>query len=216
MPDINELGLPTDDVVEIDYDAPEPGSFPPQLYPGEFVALFKLEDDPFTTVEIAPVEGQPKRKYFQVNHIAVITHQVPSSEDPSLMIDEEVSLRFQRVNAYKHPKMSNSSLGDLIRALNLRFSTTPTPEVIASELRQVDGRATYSCEVGWRAYCKDCEIDISTHARKKKVKSGDAAAWPKGADGQYEPQAACPKCHKKYFGNAEIMRYKLPSETATS
>lgn len=209
MPDINELGLAPEDVGPIDYDAPESGSFPPQLNVGTFTFVFNLEEDPFDKVEITG-EDKVKRPYLQIQHIAKTEIQEPSPADPNLMIPKEVELRFQRVNTYKHSKMPNSSFGDLMRALNIRFSGVVTPQVIEQELRQIDGRVSYQAEVGWRAYCKTDEIEISTSARKKKIKSGDQAAWPKDANGNFLEMAECPKCKTKMYGNAEIVRYKLP------
>lgn len=209
MADVNDLGLPPDEAIEIDYNAPEPGSFPPSLYPGTYTFLFKLEDDPLDTVEI---EG---RKYLQVRHIAKTEVQEPSPNDPSTMVTRDVELRFQRVNAYKHPKMANSSLGDLIRSLDLRFSGPMTTQNIVAELRGIEERKSYQAEVGWRTYCKSCEKEVATHPRKKKVKEGSQVAWPKGADGRFTDMAECPGCHSKMFGNAEVVRYKLPTAEAS-
>ncbi len=203
MPDINALGLPPEEAVDIDYNAPEPGSFPPQLYPGTFQFLFKLEDDPLDTVTI---QGN---KYLQIQHIAVTQVQ---DTDPATgeQIAHEVALRFQRVNDYKHPKVPNSSLGDLIRALDLHFTGPLTRGAIIAELQGISERRSYTAEVGWRVYCKACEMEIATHTRKKRVKAGEQVAWPKGADGRFIDMAECPKCHTKMYGNAEIVRYKLP------
>jgi uncharacterized protein with PIN domain len=103
--------------------------------------------------------------------------------------------------------MPNSALGDLIRSLGIHIEGALTPAVIASTLRGIDGRSTLKAEIGWRVYCKPCNQTISTHPRKKK---GDVA-WPRAADGQYEELVSCPKCGAKNFGNAEVVRHKLPA-----
>lgn len=208
MPDINDLGLPPEEVGSIDYNAPEPGSFPPQLNPGNYRFVFHLEEDPWDTVLI---EG---RKYMQVVHKATTTLQGAAANN-GMGGEQEIELRFQRVNFYKHPAMANSSAGDLIRALNLQVTGGLTPQAVASLFQSVDGRASYDAEVGWRVYCKDDEIEVSTHARKKKIKAGEQVPWPKGADGKLLEQATCPKCKRRMFGNAEIMRYKLPGAEAS-
>jgi len=211
---INDLGLPPEEVGEIAWDAPESGSYPPQLYPGDYTFIFKLEEDPYARVEIE-CEDLIKRKFLQIMHIAKTEVQEPVPDKPGEFATHEVALRFQRVNFYKHSKMHNSSAGDLIRSLRIRFTGGLYPEPIDQELRAIEERRSYLAEVGWRAYCKSCEIEISTHPRKKRIKSGDQVAWPKNGDGRYVEQAACPKCNTKMYGNAEIMRYKLPEPHTT-
>ena len=211
MPDINELGLPPDEILEpIDYEAPEPGSFPPSLKPGTYTFLFKLEEDPLDTVEITLEDGITKRKFLQIQHIAKTTVQEPNPEFNGETVDREVELRFQRVNFYKHSKMANSSAGDMIRAMDLRLTGALTPQLIVNELRAIEERRSYQAEVGWRVYCKADEIEIATNTRKKRIKAGEQVAWPKDKDGHYCEMAECPKCHSKMYGQAEIVRYKLP------
>ena len=145
MPDINDLGLPPDEILDpIDYDAPEPGSFPPQLSVGSYTFIFKLEDDPFSTVEITQEDGISKRRYLQINHIAKTEIQEKVGEE---MVPKNVELRFQRVNFYKHPKMSNSSAGDLLRALDMRFTGPMTSQLIATELQGISERKSYTADV---------------------------------------------------------------------
>lgn len=203
MPDINELGLPPEEVGVVDYDAPESGTFPPSLPAfSRHSFIFELEDDPFSTIEI---DG---KKYLAVAFKARTT-----VTDPQTQESREVDLRYQRVNFYKHPKVPNSSAGELIRALGLRFSGPLSPQLIAQEFQQISGRATFTGEVGWRAYCKGCELEIATHTRKKRVKEGKQVEWPR-ENGQLPEQAACPKCGSRYFGNAEVVRYILPTAAA--
>lgn len=208
MPDINSLGLPPEEVGQIDYDAPEPGAFPPSLKVGSYTFIFKLEEDPFDTVEIE-CEDHIKRKFLTISHIAKTeVQEVAENGDPTM---REVELRYQRVNFYKHSKMTNSSAGDLIRALNIRFTGSVTAQAVEQELRAIEERRSYLADVGWRAYCKNCEVEISTNARKKRIKAGDQVQWPKDKTGNYVEMAECPKCHTKMYGNAEITRYKLPA-----
>jgi hypothetical protein len=206
MANIDDLGLPEDAVDAVDYDAPESGSFPPSLKPGVYQFLFKLEDDPWGEVEMTVDEHGNKKKFFQVTHIAVTTVQEPEVHD--------VELRYQRVNFYKHPKMPNSSGGELLRALNLRIHGGY--KAIAQALAEVDQRISYSAVVGWKAYCKTDQIEFSTSARKKKIKSGDQYAWPKAVDGVLPEMVECPKCKTKIYAQPEITHYKLPGDVAES
>ena len=211
MPDINDLGLAPEPVGEIDYNAPEPGAFPPQLTPGTYSFVFHLgpvadspASDYFDTIEIGDEAGN-KRKYLQVLHHASTTVQHSNSATGEV-INDEVTLNYQRVNFYKHPKMPNSSAGDLIRALDLRLEGALTPTAIAELFKGVDGRRGYTAEVIWRAFCKTCNTTVSTAPRKKK---GDVP-WPAAVNGVLPEMATCPQCKQKKFGQAEISRYKLP------
>ncbi|KKL95128.1 hypothetical protein LCGC14_1857680, partial [marine sediment metagenome] len=101
MPSIEELGLNPEQLEpgQVDYDAPESGSIPPQVPVGTHEFLFNgLEDDPYS---IMVKDG---RNYLTVAYrVQCLTN------------DKE--LRFQRVSTYKSEKMSNSLLGELFRAL---------------------------------------------------------------------------------------------------
>jgi hypothetical protein len=198
MPNIEDLGLAPEPVGSIDYDAPESGSFPPQLEPFHvYPFVFHLEDDPWDTQE---VDG---RKYLQVGFKASTTVQDQEGS-------HEVELRFQRASFYKSPKMTNSFAGELIRSLDLRVTGNLTAQGISNLFQEADGRRSFLGEVSRTAYCKGCEIEISTHARKKRIKAGEAAPWPKNDDGGYPLDAACPKCHTRYMGRDAIANYKLP------
>ena len=209
MPDINELGLPPEAVGDIDYNAPEPGAFPPQLKPGRYCFVFHLgplaeapANDYYDTVEIEdPPASGFKKKYMQVFHHATTTVQVNGADT------QEVTLNYQRVNFYKHPKMTNSSAGDLIRAMGLHVDGPLTPPAIDGLFRSVDGRRSYDADVVWRMFCKTCNVTVSTAPRKKK---GDIP-WPKpDASGNLPEMVACPQCHQRQYAQAEILRYRLP------
>lgn len=193
MPDINDLNLADEAVGEVDYDAPESGSFPPTLKPGEYEFVFKLEDDPYDTTK---VEG---RDYLQINHKAGYEHDGQDRE-----------LRFQRASFYKSEKMPNSRAGDLFRSLDVRINGPLTRSAVRDALAEVDGRARFWAEVGWRRYCKTCDIEVSTNPSKKKVRDGKQVAWPRDGQGEFEELVACPKCGAKGYGREEITRYKLP------
>lgn len=213
MPDISELGLPPEPVGDIDYNAPELGSFPPPIKPGRYTFVFHLgpvpdapSSDYFDTVEIEdpPKSGQ-KRKYMQVLHHATTTITKPSPDDPSLIVNEDVVLTYQRVNFYKHPKMANSSAGDLIRAMGLVVTGPLSPQAVANLFQEASGRVSYEAEVLWRIYC--CDHNVSTQPRKSK---GDTP-WPKAVNGELPEMAECPVCHQKKYAQPEISRYKLPT-----
>lgn len=217
MPSIEDLGLPPEPVGEVDFNAPEPGSFPPQLKVGTYNFVFHLgpqdgasDSDCWNVVERGE-QGQPKGKFLEVVHHATTTIEVPDPANPNEKVAADVSLNYQRVNFYKHPQMPNSSGGDLIRALNLRVDGPLTTQAVANLFKQVDGRASYRADIGWRVYCKSCQLEINTHARKKKIGRGEQVQWPRDPQTkEYTEQAECPKCHQKYYGNAEIVRYLLP------
>lgn len=196
MASINDLDISgMEPVPEVDWSAPESGAFPPALTVGVHEFAFALADDPFNTQEI---QG---KKYLQVTYSATAT-----LEDGS-----ERTLNFQRASTFQNDAMKkaglNHMMGELLRALGTRIEGPLTPATIADALQQATAeRKHFKGEVAWRKYCKACDQTISTAPRKKK---GDIA-WPKGADGSYELVVACPKCGEKGYGNAEIIRFRLP------
>ena len=204
MADLTEVlkTLSPEPVGEVDYNAPEPGSFPPQVKPGVFDFQFKLnEKEPFG---VQKVDGKP---YFQVCH------------DSTTVVDgEEKTLTYQRASFYKHPKMPNSMAADLIRSLDVRAEGSLTPEVAAELFEQASNQGRhFRGEVGWRFYCDHNKnstigdpLTISTHPRKKK---GDIK-WPQNNDGSLVEHLKCPKCGRVGYGNADIVRYLLPGNTA--
>lgn len=203
--DVNELNTPGEDMGEIgaiDYDAPEPGSFPPTVKPGTYKGLFKLaETDPFGTVE---VEG---KKYLQVTHSASIDVNGEAKE-----------INFLRASWYQSEKMRamnppmNSAAAELTRALGIRLEGKLTPERWKDALRQADGRVQFTADYGWELYCRNCsETTVSTTPNKKKKQ----VLWPKNAQGEWEPTVRCPKCSSAAaFGNVRLVRYHLPDKQA--
>lgn len=208
MSDIGDLGLPDEPLPEIDYVAPEPGSFPPAIAPGTYEFLFKLPEaasDRFDVQEIKPPKENPGR-YLQVNYNPEVLRDSQGNPVPPRDNGSQPVLMFQRASAYKHPKRPNSGLGDLIRGLGQRIEGALTPSTVAATLASLDGRATFTADVAWRMYCKGCQHTVSTSPRTKKGET----AWPRGGDGHYESPTSCPTCGNKQFGNAEIVRIRLP------
>lgn len=200
MVDINELNAQGEDLGEIgsiDYNAPEPGSFPPAIVPGTYEGLFKLaESETFGTLE---TEG---KKYLQVTHSAVI---------PIGGEDKEVN--FLRASWYQSDKMRaagmNSAAAELTRSLGIVLEGKLTPERWKEALRHADGRTRFTAEYGWELYCHTCrETTVSTTPNKKKKQ----VAWPRKQDGSPELSVSCPKCKgAATYGNVRLVRYKLPA-----
>lgn len=203
MTDINNLNTPGEplDEMSIDYDAPEPGSFPPAIQPGTYTGVFTLDAD--TPFDEADIQGN---KVLQVTHGARIT-----------VDGEEKDLNFFRASWYRSEKMRaanmNSSAGELTRALGIVIKGRIDREQWKSELRKADGRKQFTAEYGWELYCKNCgETTVSTTPNKKKKQ----AAWPRNEQGVPTPFVSCPKCHgEKKPGNVRIVRYKLADKATT-
>lgn len=206
MPNISDLNLTPEATPDVQWDAPEPGSFPPQMLPGVHEFRFALADDGgFDVVEIGGA------KYVQVTYSA--TAEVEDHEGGKV----EATLNFQRASTYQSPQMKaqglNSMAGDLLRALGVKIEGPLTPQKLGDALNTANAQGRhFRAEVGWRKYCKADDISVSTHPRKKK---GDVM-WPRDAQKNPELVVACPKCGEKGFGNAEIMRFKLPENGASN
>lgn len=203
MPSLEEVlaKLQAEPVIEhVDWDAPEAGQFPPRLLPGVYDFLFALEDDPFSAVEIPQKSGH---HHLQVAFKADIV----DPKDPT----NTVQLRFQRASSYKHEKMPIDMLSDLVRSLGHRLPPGAGPEEYTALLQGISGRAKGRGEVGWRRYCKACDMTVSTHPRKNDVK------WPRdAASGKPFPTVECPGCSDKGYGREEIVRFRLPEKAAAS
>lgn len=206
MPDIDELGLPEEAVPEIDWEAPEAGAFPPEIYPGVYEFLFCLPEETSEQFDKVKVDG---KDYLQVIYEADVLRDSQAAAIPPHEDGKQPRLAYQRASAYKHPRMSNSMLGDLIRSLDLRIEGPLTPLIIAQTLRGADGRRTFRGDVGWRFYCKTCDITVATHPRRRQ---GDVA-WPRDDVGHFVDVVTCPQCGQKGYGRAEILRFKLPERT---
>ena len=196
MPSIEELGLTPEQLEpgQVDYDAPESGSIPPQVPVGTHEFLFVgLEDDPYS---IQTVQG---KNYLQVAYRA-------------RCLDNEKELRFQRVSTYKSEKMNNSILAELIRALGIRVDNLE-PQTVDEALRAIEGRKTFQAHTDWRAYNKATGESFST---TPNIKKGEQRVTKNG-DGSFEQQATWADGTKSYL-SAEInpFRFKLPAVAATT
>jgi hypothetical protein len=203
---IDELNL-TDDVIgEVDYDAPEPGSFPPRVKPGIYDFKFELEDDePFGTT----TWEKDGKHFFEIRHKATIT--VTKADGTQ----EDVTLRFCRANFFQNPAMKdagiNSSGGELLRSLGIVIKGSLSRSVLEQSLREADGRSHGRCSVGWRVKFDGSDVVVSTSPRKKKGE----VKWPKDKDGNFLPMATDPKSGQKAYGRENILNYLLPQTAPT-
>ena len=184
--------------VEVNYDAPESGSFPPQLYPGRYDFIFHLDPDkPFDKIE---VDGHP---YLSVTYSAGV--RLPDKAEPA-------TVRYLRASFYKHPKMTNSDGGELLRCLGVKPESLKASDIVTA-LRQADGRAGGSAIFGWEARDRDTEEIFSTSPRKKARKNGRTdMPWPKGGDGRYAATVTFPESGASAYGREFVVSYKLPKQ----
>lgn len=206
MPDLDELGLTEEATPEVDWDAPEQGQMPPQLGANKtFDFIFRLEEDPFGSIE---VDG---KKFLVINYAP----EVVAEADGTPVADANgnpVKLRFQRASFYRSDKMRaanmNSLGGELLRSLGLRVDSGSrlTPQVVEQLVREADGRASFRAEVIWRAYFDATDTTVSTRPRASRGE----IPWPRTADGKFELLATDPKTGEKQYGRVEINRFKLP------
>lgn len=216
MPDLSQLNLNEEATPQVDWDAPEPGSFPPVVRPGTYELRFRMpesQSDWFDAQEIETVKGDPnsKRKFLQINYNPEVVADVKGNAIPPLEgSDKQPVLMFQRANFYRSEKMvkanMNSSGGDLLRGLGLRL-TAVNPEAVRDALASVDGRVQFKAEVGWRCYFKSSDLTVSTFPSKSRGE----VAWPKNAQGDFLDMAVNPKTGEKGYGQAQIIRVKLPT-----
>ena len=191
MPSIEELGLTPEQLEpgQVDYDAPESGSIPPQVPVGTHEFLFNgLEDDPYS------IQVVKEKNYLQVAYrVQCLTN------------DKE--LRFQRVSTYKSEKMSNSLLGELFRALGIKVENLE-PTTVNEALLGVAGRGTFTADVVWRGYNKGTEESFSTSPNTKR---GEQRV-PRNGDGKFDERVDWADGTKTYL-SAEInpFRFKLPT-----
>lgn len=187
--------------VEINYDAPESGSFPPEVYPGRYRFIFALDpDEPWGKQTVG---GKP---YLQVTFTAQI--EVPGKPEP-------VNVRFQRASMYKVEGRENHDIGELLRCLGVR-ADSPKPSDLVAALKQADGRAGGEAVFGWEAYSKDTQEQFRTSPRKRPDKKSGKVdmAWPKGADGKYEQTVKFPESGDSAYGRVRVISYKLPPKSA--
>jgi hypothetical protein len=196
MPSIEELGLTPEQLEpgQVDYDAPESGSIPPQVPVGTHEFLFNgLEDDPYSIQKVAG------KNYLQV------AYRVQC-------LDNDKELRFQRVSTYKSEKMSNSLLGELFRALGIKVENLE-PETVNAALLAVAGRGTFTADVVWRGYNKGTEESFSTSPNTKR---GEQRVPRNGEGGGYDERVNWADGTTTYL-SAEInpFRFKLPVAVTT-
>lgn len=182
---------------EIDWDAPEAGSFPPQVYPGRHRFMFAL--DPQTPFDTQEYEG---KRYLRVNFTAKV--QLPEKSEP-------VDVRFQRANMIKFEGRPNHDVGELLRCLGVRTEDS-NPRTIITALQQADGRASGEAVFGWEAFAKDTNERITTNARSRPNKKTGKLdiPWPKGADNKYLLTVKFPESGDTVYGRERIVSYKLP------
>lgn len=197
MPDLDNLGLQNDEVIgEINWDAPERGTFTPRLEAGStHTFTFELEDEPWIEREY---DGKPIKG---INFKATTTFTDASGEE------KETTLRFQQAEFFKTQKMVekrvNSDAEELMRALDLHVSPM-TWDNIKQAFREADGRKKFTATVGWKAYSKEDKLNYRTNPRGK-----NDLPWPRGADGKPEPTVKFPS-GEVATGREEIAIYRLP------
>jgi hypothetical protein len=223
MPSLNELGLTEDSAPQVDWDAPEAGSAPPAVYPGIYTLQFKLPEDVkdwFETQTVNTVKNDPKTaaKFLVIRAVpAILQVHKDASGNPlreaagiPVPMDEVSGLHRQmppqRISFFKNAKMPISRGGELLRAMGVRLEGSLLAQ-IEQTLQQLNGRATFVAELGWRAYFKSTDTTVSTHPRKK---AGELR-WPKAADGNFELLAVNPQNGQKAFGYLEIMSIFAPT-----
>ncbi len=196
MPSIEELGLNPEQLEpgQVDYDAPESGSIPPQVPVGTHEFRFNgLEDDPYS------IQVVNEKNYLQVAYrVQCLTN------------DKE--LRFQRVSTYKSEKMSNSLLGELFRALGIKVENLE-PQTVNEALLGVAGRGTFTADVVWRGYNKGTEESFST---SPNLRRGEQRV-PRNGEGKFDERVDWADGTKTYL-SAEInpFRFKLPTVAVTT
>jgi hypothetical protein len=196
--------LSDEQVTEVDWNAPEAGQFPPIAPPGSYEFVFRLrEDTPFDKVEIPSGSG--------VNHLVVVF-------DADVIVNGEAkTLTYQRVNTYKHEKVSMSSAAELARALNIRpASNPPTNRDWIETFQSASSRARGRAELAWRYFDKSTGVTYSTSPRKRKNPGGQKVRdtqWPRNAEGSFSDTVTASD-GTKHYGQAEFTRFYTPAVVA--
>jgi len=205
--------LSPEEAVEIDWNAPEAGQFPPAVPPGVYKFVFKLRDDkPFDEITIN--KGQSNQtKHLSVIFDATVTARV--TKDGTQVLPEPKTLTYQRVNAYKHEKMKISSADELARSLGLRYDNNSRARVEA--FQGVSGRAVGEGEVAWRFTDRVTGTTYSTSPRTRKntvkgIKEKDQP-WPTNTDGT-RVDTVPDSTGRKQYGQAEFIRFFSPAASA--
>jgi hypothetical protein len=202
---------------DINWNAPESGAFPPAFAPTggkdnpPKAFMFRLaEQDPFGVVEIAG------KKHLSVNFTAEVDVNGTTRK-----------INFQRANTFKNDKMNNSSIGELIRSLELqevyetnRQETGDFNQAIVRTLQQADGRAAGLADFGWTVAFKEALTVFKTNASKVRTpnKPGGYTVkpWPRTADGQFAMTVADPTTGEEKYGNLEITRFRIAKQSSTA
>ena len=188
----------TDETIEVDWNAPEAGQFPPIARPGTYDFVFRLrEDEPFGSVAI---QGA---KYLTVVF------------DADVQVNGETkALTYQRVNTYKHEKVAMSSASELARSINVRpASNPPTNRDWIETFQSASGRARGKGELSWRFYDKAADVTYSTSPRKRKNAAGVKVKdqpWPRNTDGTFADTVQAAD-GTKHYGQAEFVRFFSPA-----
>jgi hypothetical protein len=194
----------------IDFNKPEPGAFPPAFKPSTQTFVFHLPEDTDKQFEVATVGG---KKVLQCNFNVTVN---VDGTDRKVM--------FQRANTYKTDKMDNSSIGNLIRSLELKEAyeqnlneTGDVNAAIVRTLQAADGRAAGSADFGWSAAFKDSLTVFRTSTNKtippKKAGGYTIQPWPRDAQGAYLPTVADPASGTEKYANLEIVRFRIAKPT---
>lgn len=200
-------GLQAEEVpTDINWNAPEPGSFPPAFKPSQQTFIFNLPEDTDKQFQIAEIAG---RKCLQVNFNVTVN---VDGTDRKIM--------FQRANTFKTDKMDNSSIGNLIRSLELKEAyeqnlaeTGDVNAAIVRTLQAADGRAAGSADFGWSAAFKESLTVFRTSTNKtipaKKPGGYTIQPWPRDAQGAYVATVADPASGSEKYPNLEIVRFRI-------
>ena len=193
---------------DIDFNAPEPGSFAPAFRPGTRKFLFHLVEasDTAAPFQAVIIKGKP---WLQVNFIAEAINDDGST----------TKVPFQRVSSYKTEKMANSQVGELIRSLGLQAEYQANLNgggfnaAVIQTLQGATGRATGTAEFGWSAAFKDSLTMFRTATGKriapKKEGGYTTLPWPRNADGTYASTVTDPATSQQKYGRLEIVRFRL-------
>jgi len=195
---------------EINFNAPEPGAFAPAFKPSTQTFVFHLPDDQDRQFEVATIAG---KKCLQVNFNVTVN---VDGTDRKIM--------FQRANTFKTDKMDNSSIGNLIRSLELKEAyeqnlaeTGDVNAAIVRTLQAADGRAAGSADFGWSAAFKESLTVFRTSTNKtipaKKPGGYTIQPWPRDAQGAYLPTVADPASGTEKYANLEIVRFRIAKPT---
>jgi hypothetical protein len=191
---------------DINFNAPEPGAFAPAFKPSTQTFVFHLPEDMDKQFEVVTIKD---RKWLQVNFNVTVN---VDGTDRKVM--------FQRANTFKTDKMDNSSIGNLIRSLELKEAyeqnlaeTGDVNAAIVRTLQAADGRAAGSADFGWSAAFKDSLTVFRTSTNKtippKKAGGYTIQPWPRDSQGAYLPTVADPASGSEKYANLEIVRFRI-------